>query len=106
MSRFGIGESPSSVNTDENWLLRTSAFPLASPTVLPSFFSDATQELSHFLFLTNEYSFFLLLPSLTMELTVLSCAFFLVGLLKTLEVRPVFVIVGASRFPECSSLPS
>ena len=24
--RFGIGESPSSVNTDENWLLRTSAF--------------------------------------------------------------------------------
>ena len=59
--RFGIGESPSSVNTDENWLLRTSAFPLASPTVLPSFFSDATPELSHFLFLTNEYSFFLLL---------------------------------------------
>ena len=75
MPRFGIGESPSSVNTDENWLLRTSAFSLASQTVLPSFFSDATPELSHFLFLTNEYSFFLLPLSLTMVLTWLSCAF-------------------------------
>ena len=25
MPRFGIGESPYSVNTDENWLLKTSA---------------------------------------------------------------------------------
>ena len=46
--RSGSGESPPSVNTDENWLLRTSAFPLASTTVLLSFFSDATPELSHF----------------------------------------------------------
>ena len=40
--RFGIGESPSSVNTDENWLLRTSASPLASPTVLRRFTRTVT----------------------------------------------------------------
>ena len=48
--RSGRGESSAFVNTDKNRLLRTSAFPLAYPTLWPSFLRDATPELLHFLF--------------------------------------------------------
>ena len=66
--RSRSGES-SSVNIDENWLLRTSGFPPTSSTVLSSFYGNAAPKISHFLFLTNEYSFFLLPPLHTMVLT-------------------------------------
>ena len=65
----GSVESSSFVKTDENRLLRTFAFPLASLTVWQSFLSDASPELSHFLLLTKEYSFFLLPSPLTIMLT-------------------------------------
>ena len=60
--RSGSGE-PSSVNIDENWLLRTSGFPPTSSTVLSSFFGNATPKMSHF-FVLEKWVQLLLVASL------------------------------------------
>ena len=59
----------SMVKANKNWPFGISDLVVASLWVVPSFFSGAKPELSHFLSLTKEKSFLQLDLSLTISLT-------------------------------------